>query len=169
MQKRPGFTILELMVVLAIICVLALSTGPPIHRWLEERGVQEAAVQLAELMQRTKLIAMRNSTNCTINILANDLYIVATNNPPNFEIVWLEDYRGRVLFTNDPGTGAAPPFQITFTPQGTATVAGGLGSIVLTSTANSIRQQWLRIRVSAAGGISIHRWNTANNAWFVVT
>lgn len=168
MQKKSGFTLLELMVVIAIICILTAITAPPIDRWMTERGVHQAAVQMTELMQRAKLIAMRNSTTCSIIIPINDLYVVMTNNPPNNELVWLDNYRGNVFFVNDPGTGAAPPFMITFTPQGLVTFAGAQ-SIVLTSTAPGIPQNWFRVSVSAAGGISLDRWDSTTNRWFVVT
>lgn len=172
MQKKSGFTLIELLVVIALIGVLALITGPPVHRWMEERGVHEAAVQLAESMQQAKFLAIRNSANSTIAVnVAARQYTITINNPVRNEVVNLMDYRGSVVFANDPGTGAAPSPLITFTPQGLVlpAAAGGPQSIVLSTGSPEISQQWFRVRVSVAGGISIHKWESNNNRWVVIT
>ena len=162
----------ELLVVIAIIGVLTLITGPPVHRWMEERGVHEAAVQFAESMQRAKLLAIRNSANSTITVNpATRQYTITLNNPVRNEVVSLMDYRGSVVFANDPNTGAGPAGLITFTPQGLVLpgAAGGAQSVVLSTNSPEISQKWFRVSVSVAGGISIYKWNPNNNSWANVT
>jgi prepilin-type N-terminal cleavage/methylation domain-containing protein len=172
MKKRAGFTLIELMVVIAIIGIMILIMGPPVNRWLAQRGVHEAAVQLAESLQRAKLLAIRQSANSTLTVnVGTRQYTVTSNNPVSNEVVQLGHYRGDVIFTNDPQTGAACSPLITFTPQGFAlpSAAGGNQQIVLTTVAPGIPAQWYRIIVSVAGGISIHRWSAANNRWYAST
>jgi prepilin-type N-terminal cleavage/methylation domain-containing protein len=172
MQRKSGFTLVELLVVIAIIGILTLITGPPVHRWMEERGVHEAAVQFAESMQRAKLLAIRNSANSTITVNpATRQYTITLNNPVRNEVVSLLDYRGSVVFANDPNTGAGPAGLITFTPQGLVLpgAAGGAQSVVLSTNSPEISQKWFRVSVSVAGGISIYKWNPNNNSWANVT
>jgi type II secretion system protein H len=136
-----GFTLMEMMVVIALIAIVLGLATPALTNHLRQRGVREAADQLVMDLQRAKMLAIARNANCAIIIdAANNRY---TNSLTN-EIVELGRYRGGVIF-------AAPlpdPPQFTFTSQG---LCSDPGELFLTNADGVVP---LRLRTTLAGGIS---------------
>ncbi|GBL08608.1 hypothetical protein MSj_00081 [Microcystis aeruginosa Sj] len=65
-HKNQGFTLLEILVALAITGILAALTGPNLSAWLNSNKVKEAtdAIQLA--LEDAQRQAIRRGRNCTI-------------------------------------------------------------------------------------------------------
>lgn len=138
-----GFTLLELMIGTFIIAVVLSITVPMTINYMQQKGVRDAADQLALDLQRAKLLAIQRNTNCTITINTPrpNQYTIGIIN----QVVDLGDYAGSVVFSDSPDASA---LLITFTPIG---VCQDFGAIYLTNT-----DRRYRIRASAAGGISVH-------------
>jgi prepilin-type N-terminal cleavage/methylation domain-containing protein len=66
-HKNQGFTLLEILVALAIAGILAALTGPNLLAWLNSNRVQQAtdAIQLA--LEDAQRQAIRRGKSCTIN------------------------------------------------------------------------------------------------------
>ncbi|MFM7787064.1 MAG: Tfp pilus assembly protein FimT/FimU, partial [Microcystis panniformis] len=66
-HKNQGFTLLEILVALAITGILAALTGPNLSAWLNRNKVKEAtdAIQLA--LEDAQRQAIRRGRSCTIN------------------------------------------------------------------------------------------------------
>jgi prepilin-type N-terminal cleavage/methylation domain-containing protein len=66
-HKNQGFTLLEILVALAITGILAALTGPNLSAWLNRNEVQQAtdAIQLA--LEDAQRQAIRRGKSCTIN------------------------------------------------------------------------------------------------------
>ncbi|NCR54144.1 MAG: type II secretion system protein [Microcystis aeruginosa L211-07] len=66
-HKNQGFTLLEILVALAITGIFAILTGPNLLAWLNSNRVQQAtdAIQLA--LEDAQRQAIRRGRNCTIN------------------------------------------------------------------------------------------------------
>ncbi|CCI29216.1 pilus assembly FimT family protein [Microcystis aeruginosa] len=66
-HKNQGFTLLEILVALAIAGILAALTGPNLSAWLNRNEVQQAtdAIQLA--LEDAQRQAIRRGRSCTIN------------------------------------------------------------------------------------------------------
>ena len=66
-DKNQGFTLLEILVALAITGILAALTGPNLLAWLNSNRVQQAtdAIQLA--LEDAQRQAIRRGRSCTIN------------------------------------------------------------------------------------------------------
>ncbi|REJ40205.1 MAG: type II secretion system protein [Microcystis flos-aquae TF09] len=66
-DKNQGFTLLEILVALAITGILAALTGPNLSAWLNRNEVQQAtdAIQLA--LEDAQRQAIRRGRSCTIN------------------------------------------------------------------------------------------------------
>ena len=66
-DKNQGFTLLEILVALAITGILAALTGPHLLAWLNRNEVQQAtdAIQLA--LEDAQRQAIRRGRSCTIN------------------------------------------------------------------------------------------------------
>jgi prepilin-type N-terminal cleavage/methylation domain-containing protein len=61
-MKRPGFTIIELMIVVAILGVLAVVALPAFGAYMSKARASEAAEQLAALGKKQKTLYADNST-----------------------------------------------------------------------------------------------------------
>jgi type IV fimbrial biogenesis protein FimT len=138
-----GFTVIELMIVVAIAATIIAIAGPTTLTWLRQRGVRDAAEQLEFDLQRAKLLAIQRNANCsvTINLPAANQYTISLIN----EIVDLGSYSGNVTFTDAPDPSTAV---VTFTPQG---ICQAFGAIYLTD-----QNSRYRIRATAAGAVSTH-------------
>ncbi len=139
----PGFTLIELMVVVCVATLVLAVATPLTIQHLQQRGVRQAADQLALDLQKAKLLAIQRNTNCSIfiNMPAANQYTISVTN----EVVDLSTYYGQVVFTDTPDVSGKV---ITFTPQGVCSPAG---AIFITD--NNRRY---RVRTSIAGAVSVH-------------
>jgi prepilin-type N-terminal cleavage/methylation domain-containing protein len=66
MRKQSGFTLLELMVVIAVIGISAAILTPNLLSWLPKHRLKGAARDLYSNMQLAKMAAINNSNTCEI-------------------------------------------------------------------------------------------------------
>ncbi|NCS06088.1 MAG: prepilin-type N-terminal cleavage/methylation domain-containing protein [Microcystis aeruginosa G13-07] len=66
-HKNQGFTLLEILIALAITGILAALTGPNLLAWLNRNTVQEATDSIQSALQDAQKQAMRRGRICTIN------------------------------------------------------------------------------------------------------
>lgn len=150
--SSEGFTLIELVIAIAIVAIIAgFAAGGGTRSWLTQRGLSTAVEQLRGDMQRAKLLAVRQHTNCTIslNTPAANQYTISLNN----QVVDLGTYRGNVVFAG-PSAGAVT---ITFTPWGTSTAAACVDAEVQMTNGGGVaafQTGTYRLRISASGGIS---------------
>lgn len=151
-----GFTLLEVIVVIAMIAITLSIAVPSINRGLKERGVSYAADEFQYQLQRVKLLAVKEGADASLTIDADaGEYYLESSNSGRLETIRLSQYHGRVVFSDDWVNSVT----ITFTPSG---VAFRSGAFYLTSQAND---RIFRLRVTDAGGISKHVYNEATSKW----
>lgn len=91
MKQQSGFTLIEIMVVIALIAFLALSVSPIGGSWVRSANVQKTEGNLMEAIGRAKAGALRNPTGLvgglpvTAICLSDTLVVLqsADSNPPN--------------------------------------------------------------------------------------
>lgn len=66
-HKNQGFTLLEILVALAITGILAALTGPNLLAWLNSNRVQEATDSIQSALRDAQRQAIRRGRICTIN------------------------------------------------------------------------------------------------------
>jgi prepilin-type N-terminal cleavage/methylation domain-containing protein len=66
-HKNQGFTLLEILIALAITGILAALTGPNLLAWLNRNTVQEATDSIQSALQDAQRQAIRRGRICTIN------------------------------------------------------------------------------------------------------
>lgn len=66
-HKNQGFTLLEILIALAITGILAALTGPNLLAWLNSNRVQEATDSIQSALRDAQKQAIRRGRNCTIN------------------------------------------------------------------------------------------------------
>lgn len=146
-KASAGFTLIELIVVVAVAGVMLAVAIPMTMNQMRQRGIRDAAIQLSMDLQRAKLLAIQRDTNCSITFdapVANQYTISISG-----EVVDLGKYPGGVAFT------AASAPVITFTPQG---LCQAFGSVFLTD-----QQRTFRVRATVSGGISVNEF--AGGKW----
>jgi prepilin-type N-terminal cleavage/methylation domain-containing protein len=157
-QTSKGFTIVELMVVVACIGILSAAAAPTLRDYFRSNSLKKAVYQLSGDLFRIKSQAIRSQANCNINFtLVPSSYTLS--NP--VRTVNLSDFIGNVVFTGNPD-GSPDVFSTTigFDTRGLSSPMATT-QVYVTNVSNRI----YRIQVSAAGGISIRFWNTATNTW----
>jgi type IV fimbrial biogenesis protein FimT len=146
-----GFSLVELMVGIAIIAILVGISGSSLRSWLIHKGLNDAVEQLRGDLQQAKLLAVKQRANCsvTMNTPAANQYTISLNN----RVVDLGSFRGNVTFTG------VPTPVITFTPWGTCLVAG---QVQLTSQSNP---SIFRLSTSISGSIFRRVWSNSAGNW----
>jgi prepilin-type N-terminal cleavage/methylation domain-containing protein len=66
-DKNQGFTLLEILIALAITGILAALTGPNLLAWLNSNKVQEATDSIQSALEDAQRQAVRLGRICTIN------------------------------------------------------------------------------------------------------
>jgi prepilin-type N-terminal cleavage/methylation domain-containing protein len=151
LKKQPenGFTLVELIVVLCIIAILLVMTGPSFYTYLSNTGLKQAAYQLSGDLYRAKSKAIRTQKVQTVT-LDQGANTYACKNPDR--TINLADFRGDTTFTDNPGdkTGDLFSEEITFDARG---LSKATKQAYLTAN-----DKTFRVQVSAAGAVSIHEW-----------
>ena len=151
MPLKRGFTLLELMIVIAIAGMSIILT-PPILRWLDQKGVRQAAEQLYAELQLARLTAIRNKKPCGLyfNSPGINQYINTQNN----QQINLDQYRGGVHFMQTSPDGKTMSETIRFNRQGMSMSIAPANVYLSDQSGISI----YRLRVMLPGGISLDRW-----------
>ncbi len=89
MRKHLGFSLLEVMVVMAIIFIIASIAMPPFLRWRTDAQLRGAASNLRGDLELAKLRAVRENSFVTVLFNANDYIIFVDNGASAGD--WVED------------------------------------------------------------------------------
>lgn len=156
-KSDRGFTIIELMIVIAVIAILGLGAVPAIRGMVNKGGSQYAADELYSAIMLARMRAVRNNqwTNITFNVPGVDQYTIQWSG----EVVNLAKHRSNPTFIRSPrALDPAPIPMITFSPQGFATVSG---NVYLNDEFNQI----YRIETTYPGITTVKRWAQGSSTW----
>ncbi|MCD6224880.1 MAG: GspH/FimT family pseudopilin [Deltaproteobacteria bacterium] len=80
LQKSSGFTLIELMIAIAIIAILTSIAVPATINYLPEYRLKSAARDLYSNLQSTKLSAVKSNTDWAVVFdLANNQYLICSD------------------------------------------------------------------------------------------
>lgn len=169
-RNNKGFSLIELMVVVAIVAIMGTFAVPPMISWLQNKGLQSAARDLYSNMRKAQSMAVKNNRNCAISFdgltpkgsLGYTVYV--DDNPKDFvytagseqiiaRVLWSQ-YRN-VQLANDVNfddTSGKPTFS--FQPNLIPTDKSGGFANGTVRLKNSIPRQ-LEVVVSISGNVSL--------------
>jgi type II secretion system protein H len=147
MRKQSGVTLIELIVVIAILGIMAAIVVPNYLSWLPKYRLKGAARDLYSNMQLARMAAIKNSNTSTITYTSAG-YTITTNaitGNTTQTVNLANEWSNAVQF--DPTPGA-----VTFDSRGT--VPGGPSYAVLSNADGSIRY---RVGALISGVIQLRR------------
>ena len=187
-KRQLGFTMIELLVAIAVLAFMASIAIPGFSRWLPNYRLRSAARDLYSNMQLAKMGAVRNNTDWAIvfdsGVTPGRYFICSDDNGDGWDgapamggndgvekTVDLSNYESGVDYghgnaTDDiPGNGAPPADDITygsdvavFNPRGT----GSGGYVYLEDNENTTTYA---IGTRTSGVILLRKWSSSTNNW----
>ena len=148
MKKDKGFTLIEVIVVMALIAIMAGIAIPAINRWAPNYRLKGAARDLYSYMQQARGTAVKTNAATTMSFTAG------TGTPCEGGSYIFTDGNGNNIANVTIGKGVClsptSTFPSGFNPDGTA--SGVVGSIVLSHTSST---RIYTLTQSIAGAISL--------------
>jgi prepilin-type N-terminal cleavage/methylation domain-containing protein len=147
MQKRSGFTLIELTVVIVLLTILTAVCVPNFLSWLPKYRLKRAARDLYSNLHLAKMSAIRANKDCILRYYKNpDRYTVDLLN----KTIRLSDYKSGITFQG-PNNQTFAVAAITFNSRGT----GNSGYAYLT---NSGKTAYYRVGPLTSGAIKLQKW-----------
>ena len=182
LRDKKGFTMIELLIVIAIIAVTAAVAIPNIISWIPTIRVNSAARDLVSEMQlaRMKAVSERNNYVITFDTSTNQ-YSIYDDNDSNFStsnvLVKTVNLPSGIQFgyiagknpSNDDITGSvqfgatSSPIRETFIPNGTANLMGSVYLIPTEDIAGSRRDRQRAITVILTGRIKLWKYDAGGS------
>lgn len=165
-HRMKGFSLMELMVVIAVIGIIAAIAGPVINQWRENKQLGGAARDFYASLQQAKLAAIRNNANVgvIVNLATGRCQTFLDDGGPAGLGVANDGFQNggeRILATHDmPGDVvvliAAADFSGTnipcFTERALAMI-GRTGNVVFQR--NGRTDRWYRVVVAPSGQLNL--------------
>lgn len=115
-MNNRGFTLLELVVIVALMVVMASLAIPATSSWRQNAQYRQAAREAVSILRRARSIAVRQNQNTTVTVdLSNREYLLAGEETAFPKNVKIESKIAAGDVWKDNGS-----FSIIFRPQGTS-------------------------------------------------
>jgi len=75
-RNSNGFSLVEAMVVIAIVAIMGVFAVPSMISWLNNKGLQNAARDMYSNLRKAQSIAVKNNRNCAISFNGTTGYTV---------------------------------------------------------------------------------------------
>ena len=118
MQKTDGFSLLELLIVLAIVAVVSVIVAPNFISWRNNASLRGAASNLKGDLELSKAKAVRERTSVTVTFLATHYQLTYTDRDGNLKTLRNRKLPGSVRVDLDSTNFAAMGDQTEFNERG---------------------------------------------------
>ena len=148
MQKRSGFTLIQLTIVIALLAILTAVGVPNFLSWLPKYRLKSAARDLYSNLHLAKMSAIRANKDCMVKYYKNpDRYMVDLLN----KTIRLSDYKSGITFCG-PNSQTFAVAVITFNSRGSS----NSGYAYLSNSGNTA---YYRVGPLTSGAIKLQKWN----------
>jgi prepilin-type N-terminal cleavage/methylation domain-containing protein len=161
-RGNAGFTLVELLVVLAIGMILALVSYPELAKYYTRSQLEGTAQQLALMAQKARFQAIRN--NQTASVCADTATKQVTGKLGTTDNAWFTLPKAVNFGAPAPQlaiTLTVTPNCFTFNTDGSVVEAGSFRFV--DNKANYLE---LRIDPQATARVQVRKWNDTDNAWY---
>ena len=136
---NQGFTLIEVLIVIAIIAIVALIAAPRFQNTIQAQSLNAQAKDLILLLNtaRSQALTLRQEANVHINSDMNDT---------GLDFNWQSEKKNKIVEKTS-------QFTITFLPNGT--VKGFNTSTTSISLCNSVLKKSKKIRISRTGSVAM--------------
>lgn len=118
--RQSGFTLIELMITVAIVAILASIAMPAYQEYVKRGNRAAAQSEMMDIANREQQFLLANRAYANKTTLEGSGYVLPSN------------VSSKYTYDVTVGTGAAPTFTVTFTPIASSPQSGD-GTLVLTS------------------------------------
>ena len=138
-KLNQGFTLIEVLIVIAIIAIVALIAAPRFQNTIQAQSLNAQAKDLILLLNtaRSQALTLRQEANVHINSDMNDT---------GLDFNWQSEKKNKIVEKTS-------QFTITFLPNGT--VKGFNTSTTSISLCNSVLKKSKKIRISRTGSVAM--------------
>ncbi|MGW8157717.1 MAG: GspH/FimT family pseudopilin [Desulfoprunum sp.] len=84
-RNSNGFSLVEAMVVIAIVAIMGVFAVPSMISWLNNKGLQNAARDMYSNLRKAQSIAVKNNRNCAISFNGTTGYTVYVDLDKDYE------------------------------------------------------------------------------------
>ena len=158
MRRNSGFTMYEMMVVIAIIAILATVTMPSFLSWLTAHRLRGASINLIADMEMAKIRAIRENTFVAVQFGTNQ-YRIFVDNGSGGGVAgdWIQNGSERLVIDRPLPAGVSIPPELTLANQRVRFTSRGL-------PADLVNAEELIPLVNSAGRKDI-RLNRLSRLW----
>lgn len=176
MRKNSGFSLIELMIVIAIIAIVTAITSPYLITYIYSSKLDSAVVDVQSTMQYAKLRAVRENADVIVTFITgggnNGTYTAFVNNGASGGADnWIQDgdeatIRSGTMPNNvdmyDVTFSGSTPLQIKFNSRG---LPNGTGGHVYMRIASQNRYKGVIVNIAGRPRIVISRAGGATSTW----
>jgi len=158
-KRESGFTLMEMMVVVAIIGIMVAVAIPGFSVWLPNYKLKGAIQDLYSNMQNAKMEAIKANGDYTIVFTeASDTYTM-TSPGGNVQTITLADYGYGVSYGDPEGVDAVSYSgdSVTFTSRGMTNNVGGWVKL------KNDKGRYYQVGTLITGVIRLQRWNDSES------
>lgn len=152
-KSQYGFTVIDLVITLAVVSILAGIATPGMNRWMSSYRLKSASTDLFSNMQMAKTGSVKENRAWRIEFTDSGYQILNGLGNPVKSINFNQDYAGKIIYKNPTAGDSVDTDPLIFNPNGTTNV----GWVYIS---NQEETSYYRVGLQfASGGIRVERWN----------
>jgi prepilin-type N-terminal cleavage/methylation domain-containing protein len=152
-KSQRGFTVIDLVITLAVMSILAGIATPGINRWMSSYRLKSASTDLFSNMQMAKMGSVKENRVWSMAFTGSGYQVLDGEGEVVRSIDFNQDYSGKIIYKNPEAGDTVDTDPLTFNPNGTTNV----GWVYISNQDNT---SYYRVGLQfASGGVRVERWN----------